>query len=126
MTLQDICSSGLHCRFCRLKERGRAWRASLVAALTPGMGADFACPSGRPWTEEGRTVTPALLADAPPALRTCGPFWSAYRQIEDSPAGALLKGYARQLAWIVQRRSCQQERMAAKLEWYRQNVGTAA
>jgi hypothetical protein len=38
----------------------------------------------------------------------------------------LLKGYARQLAWIVQRRSCQQERMAAKLEWYRQNVGTAA
>lgn len=123
--LEIVCAARRHCRTCRLKERGRAWRASVLTASGVGSEPDFGCPSGRPWIEEGRLVT-SVLADAPPALRTCGPFWSAYRQIEDSPAGALLKGYARQLAWIVQRRSCQQERMAAKLEWYRQNVGTAA
>ena len=122
--LENVCAVGRHCRTCRLKDRGRAWRASLVAAAGMGWAADFDCPQGKGWGEEGRLVAPTL--NAPSALATCGPFWSAYRRVEAREGSELLKGYARQLAWIVRRRSCQQERMAAKLDWYERNVGSAA
>ena len=44
------CVSRLHCKTCRYKEGGHAWRESLRKVFElPGDKTDFKCPHGLPW-----------------------------------------------------------------------------
>ena len=49
------CRDGVHCRLCRDREAGRAWRARLAALYAvPDDDVDWPCPRGRPWMSPDR------------------------------------------------------------------------
>ena len=59
---KDHCDLQVHCRTCRSKEAGRAWRESIQTTFDDVAEVDFACPRGKPWTE---SMTPAVPAGPP-------------------------------------------------------------
>lgn len=90
------CRSRRHCRTCRDRDGGRAWRAALAAtfALPPG-APDFDCPHGIPW--DGAAAPAAEVAAARLAVcRICEAFNGAVCE-ERFRCGACLSTWLR---WV--------------------------
>ena len=48
-TDSEHCRSGAHCRTCRDREGGRAFRRQVARLLGQEGGPDWPCPLGKPW-----------------------------------------------------------------------------
>lgn len=65
-TESKACTSNRHCRTCRDRDGGRAFRAGLAAAFTlPPDAPDFACPVDKPWGYDEPPPVPVLPARVP-------------------------------------------------------------
>lgn len=66
IALSNLCENVGHCRTCRDREGGGAWRVSLGKVFGLPTGApDFECPRGKPWGYQGGApATPAPMAAA--------------------------------------------------------------
>lgn len=92
------CKSGAHCRMCRDKETGRAWRGKVLPSAEP----DFPCPKRRQWGFSGDRFVPSIVR-GPSAYDLAR---SAIVHMENDERGMFLKSMLAQIEELIRERRC--------------------